>query len=70
MLRGGFFDRTAAEPGGESLILGTRITVLYCTAFLTGYILLDEGLPAPVATELRNRLEPDPTGRAAWTPGT
>jgi hypothetical protein len=69
-LPGSLFDRAAAEPGGDSLIMGTRITALYCTAFLTGWVLLDAGLPAPVATRLRKRLEPDPTGRAAWAPGT
>lgn len=43
--------------------MSTRITALYCTAFLTGWILHDEGIPAPVATQVRKRLEPDPTGR-------
>jgi hypothetical protein len=62
-------DRAAPLPvNGDSLIMNTRITALYCTAFLLGWILLDAGIPAPVATELRQRLEPDPTGQAAWAP--
>jgi hypothetical protein len=63
------FDRAAAQPTDDSLMMPVRITALYCTAFLVGWILLDAGIPAPVATELRNRYEPDPTGQASWAPG-
>jgi hypothetical protein len=64
----GHFDRAAARPTDASLIPHVRITALYCTAFLVGSVLQDAGIAAPVATELRNRYEPDPD-HAAWTPG-
>jgi hypothetical protein len=63
------FNRAAAQPTDDSLTMPLRITALYCTAFLIGWILLDAGIPAPVATELRHRYEPDPTGQASWAPG-
>ena len=63
------FDRAAAHPTDDSLAMAVRITALYCTAFLTGWVLLDAGVAAPVATELRKRYEPDPTGQASWAPG-
>lgn len=64
------FDRAAAHPTDNSLAMPVRITALYCTAFLAGWVLLDAGVAAPVATELRKRYEPDPTGHASWAPGT
>jgi hypothetical protein len=64
------FDRAAPEPTDDSFMMPARITALHCTAFLVGWVLQDAGLPAPVATELRHRYEPDPTGQASWAPGT
>lgn len=66
---GRVFDRAAAHPTDDSLAMPVRITALYCTAFLAGWVLLDAGMSAPVATELRMRYEPDPTGQASWAPG-
>jgi hypothetical protein len=62
------FDRAAAHPK-DSMAMAVRFNALYCTAFLAGWVLSDAGVSAPVATELRNRYEPDPTGQASWTPG-
>ena len=66
----GGFVRTATVPIGPSMILATRITALYSTAFLAGWVLGDAGSPTPVATFLRNRLEPDPSGGRGWAPGS
>jgi hypothetical protein len=63
------FDHAAARPTDNSLTMIIRITALYSTAFLVGWVLPDAGIAAPVAAELRNRYEPDPAGRASWTPG-
>ena len=65
----GGFIRVASMPAGNSLADATRITALYSTAFLAGYVLGDAGCNTPVANELRDRLEPDPNGSAAWSPG-
>lgn len=62
------FDHAAAQPA-SMLTMPVRLTALYCTAFLAGWVLPDAGVPAPIATELRNRYEPDPSGQASWTPG-
>jgi hypothetical protein len=68
---GPMFDRAAPLPVNRlPQTLGTRITALYSAAFLLGWVLKDAGLPAPVATEIRKWLEPDPAGQASWTPGT
>jgi hypothetical protein len=65
------FDRAAVHPiNGDSMAMAVRFNALYCTAFLAGWVLSDAGVSAPVATELRQRYEPDPTGRPAWTLGT
>jgi hypothetical protein len=66
---GATFDHAAAQPTDDSLTMPIRITALYCAAFLAGWVLLDAGLPATVATELRNRYEPEPSGQASWAPG-
>jgi hypothetical protein len=66
--RPGNFDRAAAEPTDASLIPHVRITALYCIAILASSVLTDARIPAPVATELRGRYEPDPDF-ASWTPG-
>ena len=66
---GATFDHAAAQPTDDSLAMPIRITALYCAAFLVGWVLLDAGLPATVATELRNRYEPEPSGQASWAPG-
>ena len=64
-------DMAAPIPvNGESLIMNTRITALYSTAFLLGWVCLGAGITAPVAVELRKRLEPDPTSHVGWAPGT
>jgi len=68
---GPMFDRAGPLPVNcVPQTLGTRITVLYSAAFLLGWVLEDAGLPAPVATEIRRWLEPDPTVQASWAPGT
>ena len=63
------FDHTAAEPTDEPMTMGLRYTALYCTAFLAERVLTSTGVLAPVATFIRERHTPDPTGKAAWAPG-
>lgn len=67
--RPGGFVRTVAAPSGPSMISSTRVTTLYGTAFLAGWILGDAGSPTPMAKFLRSRLEPDPSGGRGWAPG-
>jgi hypothetical protein len=65
----GNFTRTTRAPAGGSAIDTIRITALHGTAFLAGAVLGDQGCPTPAANAIRAWLEPDPSGRAAWTPG-
>lgn len=64
----GHFTRIAPQPAGPSMIWPTRVMALYSTAFLVGWVLSDAGDPAPIAHELRRRLQPDPNGQASWAP--
>ncbi|GAA1797177.1 hypothetical protein HC028_19845 [Planosporangium flavigriseum] len=63
------FIRTTREPGTPSIIMHTRVTALYSTAFLASWVLGDVGCSTPVADKLRTWLEPDPTGGKGWAPG-
>lgn len=65
----GNFIRVAPLPINGSAIDTTRATALHATAFLAGAVLGDQECPTPVADEIRMRLEPDPSGSSAWTPG-
>lgn len=65
----GNFIRVAPVPINGSAIDTTRATALHATAFLAGAVLGDQECPTPVADKIRARLEPDPSGRSAWTPG-
>jgi hypothetical protein len=67
-LPGGFI-RTAPHQIGVSMLNDARITALYGTAFLAGWVLGDAGCSTAVSTFLRNRLEPDPSGGRGWSPG-
>jgi hypothetical protein len=64
----GHFVLTTAQPPGESIITVTWGTALYSTALQVGWVLHDAGQPAPIADEIRARLEPDPDS-AGWSPG-
>ena len=64
----GHFVLTTAQPTGESVITVTWGTALYSTALQVGWVLHDAGQPAPIADEIRARLEPDPDS-AGWSPG-
>lgn len=68
-LPGGFI-RTLPTQLGPSMLKDARVTALYGTAFLSGWVLGDAGSPTTVSTFLRNRLEPDPTGGRGWAPGS
>jgi hypothetical protein len=56
-------------PINGSMIDNARITALHGTAFLASAVLGEQGISTPVADEIRTRLMPDPSGRAAWAPG-
>lgn len=65
----GGFIRIAPAPINGSVIDSIRVTALYGTAYLAGYVLGSNGIAAPAADEIRDWLRPDPSGRAAWAPG-
>lgn len=65
----GNFIRISPIPINGSAIDTTRATALHATAFLAGAVLGDQGCPTPIADKIRTRLEPNPSGRSAWTPG-
>jgi len=65
----GGFVTVGTESTGPALIFENLVTALYATAFLAGWVIPDAGLATPVATELRERLEPDPSGGRGWAPG-
>jgi hypothetical protein len=65
----GGFVRIAPIPINGSIIDAVRATSLYGTAFLVSHILGEQGFETPMADEITNWLKPDPSGRAAWTPG-
>jgi hypothetical protein len=65
----GGFIRIAPTPINGSVIDSIRVTALYGTAYLAGYVLGSNGIAAPAADEIRDWLRPDPSGRAAWAPG-
>ena len=65
----GGFVRVVAKPGPHSMIMPTRVTSLYSTAFLAGWVLGDAGDARPVAKELREWLEPTPEGGRGWAAG-
>lgn len=64
----GCFVHTTARLTGESVIVVTWGTALYATALYAGWVLRDADQSAPVADEIRARLEPDPDA-AGWSPG-
>ena len=66
----GGFVRTLPAQLGRSMVKDARVTALYGTAFLAGWVLGDAGSATTVSTFLRNRLEPDPSGGRGWSPGT
>jgi hypothetical protein len=66
----GGFVRTLPVQLGPSMLKDARVTALYGTAFLAGWVLGDVGSTTTVSTFLRTRLEPDPSGGRGWTPGT
>jgi hypothetical protein len=65
----GYFWHTTEQPTGPSVIHATWITALYSTALHAGWVLHNAGQPAPVANELRARLQPDPNSTKGWSPG-
>jgi hypothetical protein len=65
----GHFFHTTEQPTGHSAIDSTWINALYSTALHVGWVLHDAGQPAPVADELRARLQPHPTNTKGWSPG-
>lgn len=65
----GGFVRTGRLLSGPSMLMDARVTSLYGTAFLAGWVLGDAGSDASVSRFLRNRLEPDPSGGRGWAPG-
>jgi len=67
--RHSYFVRTAPEPDSPLSSMSTLITALYSTALLTGWVLSDPEHPAPVANQIRDLLQPDPTGQSGWAPG-
>jgi hypothetical protein len=69
LLPGGFV-RSLPIQLGPSMLKDARVTALYGTAFLAGWVLGDAGSSTTVSTFLRNRLEPDPSGGRGWAPGT
>ena len=64
----GHFIQTTKQPTGDSVIIAIWISALYSTALHIGWVLHDAGQPAPIADEVRARLEPDPTTKG-WSPG-
>lgn len=68
-LPGGFI-RTLPVQVVPSMVKDARVTALYGTAFLAGWVLGDAGSTSTVSTFLRERLEPDPSGGRGWAPGT
>lgn len=67
--KSGRFIRIALRPANGSMIDNAPITALHGTAFLASAVLGEQGISTPVADEIAAWLQPDPTGRAAWTPG-
>jgi hypothetical protein len=65
----GGFVRTLPVQLGPSMLKDVRVTALYSTAFLAGWVLGDAGSITTVSTFLRNRLEPDPSGGRGWASG-
>jgi hypothetical protein len=65
----GGFVRTLPVQLGPSMLKDARVTALYSTAFLAGWVLGDAGSTTTVSSFLRNRLEPDPSGGRGWAPG-
>lgn len=68
--RYGYFTTTAPEPDTPPRSLSTLITSVYSVALLTEWVLSDPHQPTPVASRLRDLLQPDPTGRSGWAPAT
>jgi hypothetical protein len=69
VVEGPGFMRIGRKSGAPPLILESLVTALYATAFLVGWVIGDSGLPTPVASELRQRLEPNLSGGRGWAPG-
>jgi hypothetical protein len=67
--RPSYFIATTPEPGSRPTGMSTLITALYSVALLTQWVLSEPGHPTPVASRLRDLLQPDPTGRSGWAPG-
>lgn len=65
----GGFVRTLPVQVGPSMLKDARVTALYSTSFLAGWVLGDGGSDTTVSTFVRNRLEPDPSGGRGWAPG-
>ena len=65
----GGFVRTSPYQLGPSMLKDARVTALYGTSFLAGWVVGDVGSKTTVSTFLRNRLEPDPSGGRGWAPG-
>ena len=65
----GAFIRIAAAPTNGSIIDSIRITSLYATAFIASKVLGSRGSSTTAADGIEAWLKPDPTGRAAWSPG-
>jgi hypothetical protein len=68
LIASGFVRSSASLQTGSAADL-VRISSIHSTAFLAGRVLGDAGCPAPIADEVRRRLESDPSGRSAWAPG-
>jgi hypothetical protein len=67
--RPNYFVSTTTEPNSPPTVIWTLTTALYSVALLTQWVLSEPGHPTPVASQLRDLLQPDPTGRSGWTPG-
>jgi hypothetical protein len=68
--RHSYFTTTAPEPDRSPASMGTLVTALYSVALLAGWVLSEPGHPTPIASQLRDHLQPDPSGRSGWAPGT